>query len=169
MPTVNKENVKRSKREQRRHFLDVNLTGLVGTLLLYLLGEDIEELNREISWNTNTAQNILGKTVVTSKRGEESISSLKIFAYEPDDPLTLLCEYLDEQEADMDDIKRYYYEAKIDADGDTITAFKKVADIKVTSVGGGADSPDGYEVDLVLSGKKIPQSYDYDTDTFTNV
>jgi len=169
MGVVNKDDVKRSKREQRIHFLDVNTKGLNATLELYLLGEDVEELIVEVNWNTNTKQNILGKTVVTSKRGDESISGLKIFAYEPDDPLTVLCEYLYEQELDMDDIKRWYFEAKVDDDGETITAFKKIADVKVTSVGGNADNPDGYEIDLVLSGKKIPQTFDFDEYVFADI
>ncbi len=60
MSIVNNAESKKHERKQRRHYLDVNLTGLSGTLSLYLLGEDLAELNREKSFNTETFKNILG-------------------------------------------------------------------------------------------------------------
>jgi hypothetical protein len=168
MGIVNNATSKRRERKQRRHYLDVNLTGLGGTPAVYLLGEDIEELNREKTFDTESPKNILGVTTTTSTLGEQSIGGLTVYAREPD-ALTDLCDHLDETDAELDAIKRWYYEAVIDEDGETVYAFKQVADVKVTSAGGASTDPNGYTVDLTFSGDKIPQNYVFATDTFSDV
>ena len=157
----------KQKREQRRFYLDARIDPTAGgSPLFYLLGEDNEDLTRERSWNSEQKKNVLGNTTVTSTMDGETITAEPFYAREGD-AMALLLQHFDEKDLELDSIKRNYYEAKIDNEGKTIYAFRKVADIMLKSVGGPADDADNLPFDISLSGSKIEMEFDLATETFT--
>ena len=156
----------KQKREQRRFYIDARINPDVGTPKFYLLGEDNDALTREISWKNEQKKNVLGVTTATSTLEGESISAEPFYAREGDD-MALLLQHFDEKDLELDSIKRNYYEAKIDNEGKTIYAFRKVADIMLQSVGGSSEDADNMPFEISLSGAKIEMEFDLATETFT--
>jgi len=156
----------KQERWQRRMYLDARIDPSMGTPLFYLIGEDNDDLTRAISWNTNTVKNVIGHTATTSTKSEETISADPFYAREGDD-MALLLQHFDQVGAELDSIKRGYYEAKIDNEGETIYAFRQMADIKLQSVGGPSEDADNLPFEISLSGAKVEMDYDFATEKFT--
>lgn len=157
----------KQRREQRRHYIDARIDATTGTPVFYRLGNDNEDLARSIGWDTSTVKVVTGVTATTSTRSDETLTTDPFYAREGD-PMALLLQHFDETSAELDEIKRFYYEAKIDNDGETIYAFKQMADIKLTSTGGAATDGDNLPFEMSLSGAKIPQDFDLATEEFTD-
>ncbi|MCL2391986.1 MAG: hypothetical protein FWC66_05180 [Oscillospiraceae bacterium] len=155
-------------RFQRQFFVDTRIDPAVGAPELYLIGEDNDDLSRDISWNNETTRNVLGRRVSSSTRSDEGVSTDPFYARQ-DDPLGLLLQHLDETKAELDAIKRDFYEAKVDNDGVTIYAFKQIADLMVQSAGGAAADADNIPFDIALSGARVEQDFDFATQTFSDV
>jgi len=170
MPITAPDTAPKPKQErwQRRMYLDTRIDPSTGTPELYLIGEDNDDLTRAISWNTNTVKNVVGHTSTSSTKSEETVSADPFYAREGD-AMAALLQHFDETNAELDSIKRNYYEAKIDNTGATIYAFRQIADIKLQSVGGPADDADSLPFEISLSGAKIEQNYSFATEKFTDV
>ncbi len=167
MPGANKVLPNKEARELRYHALDARIDP-TGTALITQIGHDNTGLTRETSWNTTSEKVVTGAQTEYTTRGEETLS-IDPFYCRKGDSVSLLLQHIDMDELEGDAIKRFYYEAKVDEEGETIYAFKKLASVKPTSFGGEATEADAIPFELALSGKKIPQEFDFMTGTFTDV
>ena len=161
----------KQERYQRRFYVDARVDPTDAATpdpIFYLLGEDNDDLTRDISWSNEQTRNVLGVTRSTSTVDGETVSAEPFYAREGDD-MALLLQHFDMTKAELDSIKRTYYEAKIDNNGDTIYAFRQVADIMLQSVGGPADNADNLPFEIALSGPKVEMEYDMATETFTEI
>ena len=156
----------KQERKQRRFYIDARIDPKVGTPKFYLLGEDNDDLSRDIGWNSDTKKNVLGNTTTSSTISEDTISNDPFYARDGDD-MNLLLSHFDINRAELDSIKRNYYEAKVDNEGETIYAFRQVADIKLQSVGGSAEDADNLPFEISLSGPRVEVNFDFATETFT--
>ena len=154
-------------RNQRRFYLDARIdTSTTFDGKPYLLGEDNDDLTRDVGWNSDTKKNVLGNTTVSSTITEDTISADPFYSRSGDE-MNLLLSHFDINRSELDSIKRDYYEAKVDNDGATIYAFRQVADIKLQSVGGSAEDADNMPFEISLSGPRVEMSFDFATETFT--
>jgi hypothetical protein len=133
----------------------------------YAIGEDNDDLAREKNWNEKKSKNVFGNTVVSNTVSGDSISADPFYAREGD-AMSDLLHHFDLNNSELDSIKRDYFEAKIDNKGETISAFKQVADIKLGSVGGSSEDADNMPFEISLSGPRIEQDFDLATETFTD-
>ena len=83
------------------------------------------------------------------------------------DPAAALMYLIDEEELELDAIKRDYFEAVVDEDGNTVYAFKQTVDVKPQSFGGPAEDGDSIPFELTFSGNKTPMNFDLATELFT--
>ncbi len=167
MPGANKTLAQKEGRELRYHALDARIY-LTAEALITQIGHDNTGLTRDTAWNTTSEKVVTGAQTEYTTRGEETLS-IDPFYCRKGDPVSLLLQHIDMEELEGDAIKRYYYEAKVDETGETIYAFKKIASVKPTSFGGEAANADTVPFELSLSGKKIPQEFDFATGAFTDV
>jgi hypothetical protein len=167
MPGASKTLAQKEARELRYHALDARLE-LSADALITQIGHDNTGLTRDTSWNTTSEKVVTGAQTEYTTRGEETMS-VDPFYCRKGDPVSLLLQHIDMAELEGDAIKRFYYEAKVDETGETIYAFKKLASVKPTSFGGEAAEADSIPFELALSGKKIPQDFDFATGEFTDV
>ena len=156
----------KQNRNQRRFYVDARIDPTQGSPLFYLLGEDNDDLSRDISWNSDTKKNVLGNTTVSSTITEESVSAEPFYARDGD-AMSELLQHFDLSKSELDSIKRNYYEVKLDNDGVAIYAFRQVADIKLQSVGGSSEDADNLPFELGLSGPRVEMDYSLATETFT--
>lgn len=157
----------KQKREQRRFYVDARIDTSTGQPLFYPIGEDNDELTRDKEWNEDKKKNVFGNTVVSNTHSGDTISADPFYARQGD-PMGILLQHFDMENAELDSIKRNYYEAKIDNEGETIYAFRQLADVLLQSVGGSSEDADNLPFNLTLSGPRVPQNFDLATETFTD-
>ncbi len=167
MPGANKTLPQKEARELRYHALDARID-LSEEALITQIGHDNTGLTRGTTWNTTSEKVVTGAQTEYTTRGDETMT-VDPFYCRKGDPVSLLLQHIDMDELEGDAIKRYYYEAKVDETGETIYAFKKLASVKPTSFGGEAVAADAIPFELTLSGKKIPQDFDFATGEFSDV
>jgi hypothetical protein len=131
----------------------------------YVLGYDVEDLVRDISWNETDITNVFDVQTVINKRGLETIS-VDPFKARKDDAMTELLMHLDERRAGLDNIKRRYYEVTLDDEGNVLSAFTQMADIKLSSKGGSGGEGVNMPFDISLSGDRRAVGYDLASNTF---
>ena len=136
--------------------------------VLERIGEDNTDLSRNQAWNVSSCKVVTGKVTATSSRGGASMS-VDPFYCRKDSEIALLLQDIDKNEKDLDDIKHWYYEAKIDELGKTIYAFKQYADVKPISFGGPAINADAIPFELSLGGKKTELNFDFVTNQFIDL
>ncbi len=171
MAAIVNESGKKENRELRIHALGTvpAFTAATADLdTIVRIGTGVSDLSRTQSWNVTNEKDITGVTDASVARGEETLD-ISPYYTRKDSPLALLLQKIDENELEQDDIVYWYYEAKVDDEGETIQAWKKRAHVMPQSFGGPADNTDSIPFNLALSGKKIPVSFDFATMIFTEV
>lgn len=149
----------------RRFYIDARIDPMIGEPIFYLLGEDNDDLTLDISWDSASDKNVLGRRTVKGTISEENVT-FDIFYARHGDDMALLLQHFHATDARLDKIKRNFYMAKIDSNGITMYAYRQAADIKLISVGGPAENADNLAFELTLSGSKKEMSYDFATGTF---
>lgn len=156
----------KQERFLRQFWLDARIDTSTTAQSWYLLGEDNDDLTLDISWDTTSTLNVLGRRTVTSTISEESVANDPFYAREGD-AMALLLQHFHATDAQLDDIKRDFVMTKVDSDGKTMYAYKQTADIKLTSVGGPAADADNIPFELTISGTKTEMNYDFATGKIT--
>ena len=171
MPAAITTTTAKEVRETRLHFLGTKVFTIATTVasdVIQQIGHDNTDMSRASAWNTTSEKVVTGVTTASSTRAEETLG-VDPWYCRKDDLVGIMLQDFDQNELELDNIKHWYYEAKVDSDGNTIYAFKKLADVKPTSFGGAADNADSIPFELSLSGKKIELDFDFATMTFTEV
>ena len=168
MPGVNAVLPPRELREYRYHALDARIDVNTGMPEIEQIFHDNEDISREVNWEDTITKTVTGRVDAYSTRNEETLSASPFYCRKGE-PVAAMLQWFDGQELEGDAIKRWYYEAKVDEDGFTLYAFKKLAIVKVTSVGGPATEADQVNFDLILAGAKIEQDFDLATGEFSDV
>lgn len=155
-------------RETRLSFLDTRIDPTSGTPVLGLIGDDNESLTREIGWDVSSTKVVTGRVAVSATRSEETMT-VEPFFVRRDEPMGLLLMYFDETRAELDDVRRLYYEVKLDDNDNVLSAFKMWSWVTYTSVGGDANDGDAIPFELTYDTIRVPQQFDINTMTFSDV
>jgi hypothetical protein len=156
-------------RKFRAHYLGTVLAATATTAsadTICRIGRGINDLSRSLSWNTTAEKDVTGVVDATSTRGDEALT-VDPYYCRKDSPITAMLQEIDEKNYELDNVKHWYYEAKVDDTGATMYAFKQLADVKPTGFGGAADNADAIPFELTLSGEKIPMDFVLASETFT--
>lgn len=168
---ITTETGKKENRELRIHCLGTKVasevTGAADDVIVRI-GRGITDMSRAQAWNTTSEKDVTGVVDASTTRGEETLD-VDPYYCRADSPLAARLQEIDESELELDDIKGWYYEAKVDGDGETIYAWKKLADIMPQSFGGSAENADSIPFNLALGGKKISLDFDFSTMAFSEI
>ena len=145
-------------RETRLHFLDARINPNTGTPLIVLVGDDNEELSRESGWNIESTKVVTGRVAVSATRSEMTMTVDPYFIREGE-PLGLLLQHIDENRLELDEVRRWYYEVKLDKDDEVIYAFKELCWVTSDSVGGAATDGDAIPFTLTFDNNPIKQYF----------
>ena len=167
MPIVLPDLLDKTLRESRLMFLDTRLDPSIGTPVLALVGDDNESLSRESGWDITSSKVVTGRIAVSATRSDETMTVDPYFIRQSE-ALGALLMHIDENRLELDQVRRDFYEVKLDNDDDVIYAFKMKAFVTPDSVGGDATDGDAIPFTLTFDSVRVPQDFDIDTMEFTD-
>ncbi len=153
------------KRELFKSF--INCTPSTQTPTYQVLGDDLEELNIEMSANVARTSNILGENAITIDRYEKT-ASIEPYKADLDTPLFTFLKGIIDEEKTLDDLKTDV--VHVDVFGTETSgaypAYKEEVFVEVTSYGGNTE---GFQIpfNIHFTGKRTKGTFNPSTKTFT--